>query len=137
MEACTGRILTVSLTCLMEAANETLTRLFTTAKMQDSRSQPVFQGARQLYVNVQRELAVRRHSEAFKCVQDYKAAMEKLSGFPITFEETTTTLITVITGPLPTTGSNTTGLVLLALGLVTGGLMLLLLRRRHRPSSTR
>ncbi len=71
-----------------EAANETLTRLFTTAKMQDSRSQPVFQGARQLYVNVQRELAVRQHSDAFKCVQDYKAAMEKLSGFPIRFEET-------------------------------------------------
>jgi tetratricopeptide (TPR) repeat protein len=71
-----------------EAADETLTLLFTTAKMQDARSQPVFEGARQLYVNVQRELAVRQHSDAFKCVQDYKAAMEKLSRFRIRFEET-------------------------------------------------
>jgi hypothetical protein len=47
------------------AANETLARLFATAKMQDARSQPVFEGARQLYVNVQRELAVRQHSDAF------------------------------------------------------------------------
>ena len=37
---------------------------------------------------MQRELAVRHHSDAFKCVQDYKAAMEKLSRFPIRFEET-------------------------------------------------
>ena len=39
-------------------------------------------------MTVQRKLAVEHHSDAFKCVQDYKAEMEKLSGFPVRFEET-------------------------------------------------
>ena len=39
-------------------------------------------------MTVQRKLAVEHHSDAFKCVQDYKAKMEKLSGFPVRFEET-------------------------------------------------
>src|SRR5436309_3680481 len=60
-----------------EKAVDSLTQLFARAKMQDARSQPVFEGARQLYVKVQGVLAARRHSDAFKCVQDYKAAMEK------------------------------------------------------------
>jgi tetratricopeptide (TPR) repeat protein len=71
-----------------QRASDTLTQLFASAKMQDSRSQPVFDGARQLYITVQRTLAAQQHSDAFKCVQDYKAAMEKLSGFPVRFEET-------------------------------------------------
>jgi hypothetical protein len=56
--------------------------------MQDARSQPVFERARELYITVQRTLAKQHHSEAFKCVQNYKAAMEKSSGYPIRFEET-------------------------------------------------
>src|SRR5438094_2544945 len=56
--------------------------------MQDARSQPVFDDARDLYVRVQRNLATQHHSDAFKCVQDYTAEMEKLSGFPVRFEET-------------------------------------------------
>ena len=56
--------------------------------MQDARSRPVFEGARELYAKVQRQLAVHRHSHAFKAIQNYKAEMEKLSGYPVKFEET-------------------------------------------------
>src|SRR5438094_3527987 len=83
-----GKALTLAQDGQSEAANDTLTQLFAEAKMQDDRSQPVFDGARELYVTVQRKLAVEHHSDAFKSVQDYKAKMEKLSGFPVRFEET-------------------------------------------------
>jgi tetratricopeptide (TPR) repeat protein len=83
-----GKALTLAEHGQPQSADETLASLFARAKMQDARSQPVFEGARELYVKVHRELAVRQHSDAFKCVQDYKAAMEKLSRFPIRFEET-------------------------------------------------
>jgi FimV-like protein len=83
-----GKAMTLAEDGQPETADKTLARLFTTAKMQDARSQSVFEGARQLYVKVQRELATRHHSDAFKSVQDYKAAMEKLSGHEIRFEET-------------------------------------------------
>ncbi len=83
-----GKALTLAEDGQSQAANDTLTQLFAEAKMQDARSQPVFDGARELYVTVQRKLAVEHHSDAFKCVQDYKAKMEKLSGFPVRFEET-------------------------------------------------
>jgi tetratricopeptide (TPR) repeat protein len=83
-----GKALTLAENGNPQAADESLGRLFTTAKMQDARSQRVFEGSRQLYVKVQRELATRHHSDAFKCVQDYKTAMEELSGYPIRFEET-------------------------------------------------
>src|SRR5436309_5738952 len=71
-----------------DAALETLNRMFAKAKTQDARSQPVFDGARELHVTIQRKLAAQHHSDAFKCVQDYKAQMEKLSGFSVRFEET-------------------------------------------------
>ncbi len=83
-----GKALTLAEDGQSQAANDTLTQLFAEAKMQDARSQPVFDGARELYVTVQRKLAVEHHSDAFKCVQDYKAKMEKLSGFPVRVEET-------------------------------------------------
>src|SRR6266496_5303705 len=83
-----GKALTLAEDGQSEAARDTLTRLFEDAKMQDARSQPVFDGARALYVTVQRKLSVEHHSDAFKCVQDYKAKMERLSGFPVSFEET-------------------------------------------------
>src|SRR5947207_10418102 len=56
--------------------------------MQDARSQAVYDGARELFAKLQVDLARHKHSEAFKCIQDYKAEMEVLSGFPIRFEET-------------------------------------------------
>ena len=71
-----------------EKAIDSLTQLFIRAKMQDARSQPVYDGARQLFAKLQVDLAQLNHSEAFKCIQDYKSEMERLSGFPIRFEET-------------------------------------------------
>src|SRR3972149_5622490 len=55
--------------------------------MQDARSQPVFDNARQLFAKMKADLASQSQSEAFKCVQNYKAEMETLSGFPIRIEE--------------------------------------------------
>src|SRR5205809_2657756 len=71
-----------------EKAVDSLTQLFARAKMQDARSQAVYDGARELFAKLQVHLARHKHSEAFKCIQDYKAEMEVLSGFPIRFEET-------------------------------------------------
>jgi len=71
-----------------EKAADSLTQLFARAKMQDARSQAVYDGARELFAKLQVDLTRRKHSEAFKCIQDYKAEMEVLSGFPIRFEET-------------------------------------------------
>ena len=71
-----------------EKAVDSLTQLFARAKMQDARSQAVYDGARELFAKLQVDLAARNHSEAFKCIQAYKAEMEVLSGFPIRFEET-------------------------------------------------
>jgi tetratricopeptide (TPR) repeat protein len=65
----------------------TLQRLFTNAKMQDARSKPVYDGARQLFGKLQVDLAQRNESETFKLVQNYKAGMETLSGYPIRIQE--------------------------------------------------
>jgi tetratricopeptide (TPR) repeat protein len=70
-----------------DAALETLHRMFTQAKMQDARSKPVYDGARQLFGKLQVDLAQRNESETFKLVQNYKAGMEKLSGYPIRIQE--------------------------------------------------
>ena len=83
-----GKAITLAEDGQTEAASETLVQLFRTAKMQDARSRPVFEGARELHAKIQRQLAVDRHSHAFKAIQDYKAEMEKLSGYPVKFEET-------------------------------------------------
>src|SRR5439155_18312856 len=83
-----GKALTLAENDKSQEASDTLTQLFTYAKIQDARSQPVFEGARQLYLNVQRRLAVQHDSDAFKCVQDDKSEMERSSGFPISFQET-------------------------------------------------
>src|SRR5437773_8620494 len=82
-----GKALALAQDGQSQAASDTLTQLFAEAKMQDARSQPVFDGARELYVTLQRKLAGQHHSDAYKCVQDYKVKMEKLSGFPVRFEE--------------------------------------------------
>ena len=66
-----------------EKALSLLDKLFARAKMQDARSQPVFANARQLFAKLQADLASHSQSEAFICVENYKAEMETLSGFPI------------------------------------------------------
>lgn len=70
-----------------DAAAEMLNRMFARAKMQDTRSKPVYDGARQLFARLQADLAERNQSEAFKLVQNYKAGLETLSGFPIRIQE--------------------------------------------------
>ena len=70
-----------------DAALETLDRMFARSKMQDARSKPVYDGARQLFAKLQVDLAERNQSDAFKLVQNYKAEMESLSGFPIRISE--------------------------------------------------
>lgn len=70
-----------------DAALHTLDRMFAQAKMQDIRSQPVYDAARQLFAKLQVDLAERHQSETFTFVQDYKAEMEALSGFPIRIQD--------------------------------------------------
>ncbi len=70
-----------------DAAVETLNRMFARAKMQDARTKPVYDGARQLFAKLQGDLAERDQSEAFKLVQNYKAQMESMSGYPIRVQE--------------------------------------------------
>jgi tetratricopeptide (TPR) repeat protein len=65
----------------------TLERLFARAKMQDARSKPAYDGARQLFGKLQADLAQRNESESFKLVQNYKAGMETMSGYPIRIQE--------------------------------------------------
>jgi tetratricopeptide (TPR) repeat protein len=69
-------------------ALKALDQLFGRAKSQDTRSQPVYENARKLFVELQVGLAEKQHSEAFKAVQNYKAELETLSGYPIRIEET-------------------------------------------------
>jgi tetratricopeptide (TPR) repeat protein len=60
-----GKALTLAQDGQSQAASDTLTQLFAEAKTQDARSKPVFDGARELYVTVQRKLAAEHHSDAF------------------------------------------------------------------------
>jgi Tfp pilus assembly protein PilF len=78
-----GQAMTHSKTGQPEKAMAVLERLFSRAKVQDVRSKPVFDGARNLFAKLQGELAERNQSEAFKLVQNYKAEVERLSGFPV------------------------------------------------------
>ena len=64
-----------------------LERLFEFGRAQDARSKPVYEGARQLFVKLQADLTARDESEVFKLVQNYKADMARLSGFPIQVQE--------------------------------------------------
>jgi pentatricopeptide repeat protein len=70
-----------------DAALQALDRMFARAKMQDVRSKPVYDAARQLFAKLQVDLADRNQSDAFMLVQHYKAEMETLSGFPIRIQE--------------------------------------------------
>ena len=67
----------------LPAAVATLKSLFHEAELQDGRSGPVFAGARQLIVEIENELAKKVESEVFKEVENYRAEVETLSGFPV------------------------------------------------------
>ena len=64
-----------------------LDTMFRQASTADVRSGAVFQEARRLYVSTQELIATATESEAFKAVEDYRAAAERESGFPVKVEE--------------------------------------------------
>ena len=64
-----------------------LDRLFANARMQDARSKHVFDQARTLYGAVQDELVKQQHSDAFKAVENFRAELEQLSGYPLRVTE--------------------------------------------------
>ena len=82
-----GKALVLEATKQPESAAGVLESLFAMGKIQDARSQEVYDNARNLYVRVQAKLAELQQSEAFKCVQNEKAALVALSGFPVKMEE--------------------------------------------------
>ena len=82
-----GEAVIYSKTGQPEKAGAALARMFHRAKVQDIRSQAVFQAARQLFAKIQGELAERNESEAFKAVENFRASVESLSGFPVRVTE--------------------------------------------------
>lgn len=70
-----------------DQAAAVLQRLFHMGRRIDTRTQSVYVQARQLYARVQQDIAQRDESAMFKCVQNYKAELEALSGYPIKIEE--------------------------------------------------
>jgi hypothetical protein len=67
----------------LPSAVATLKTLFHEAELQDARSVPVFEGARQLIVEVENQLAIKTQPDVFKDVENYRAEVETLSGFPV------------------------------------------------------
>lgn len=67
----------------LERAEAALDILFTKTKAQDFRSMTVFANGRALYAEVEKALAEKLHSEAFKAVENLRAETERLSGYPV------------------------------------------------------
>jgi len=70
-----------------DLAARALNRLFTSARTQDVRSKTVFDQARTLYGAVQDDLMKQQHPEAFKAVENFRAGLEQLSGYPLRVTE--------------------------------------------------
>jgi Flp pilus assembly protein TadD len=70
-----------------DLASATLDRLFTDVRATEARARHVFEQARPLYGKVQESLMKRQHSDAFKAVENFRASLEKSSGFPIRLTE--------------------------------------------------
>lgn len=64
-------------------AVEVLDGMFQRAEMMDSRSQPVFDETRRLYLSQQIKLAQARVSDAFKALESFKAEITELSGYRV------------------------------------------------------
>jgi tetratricopeptide (TPR) repeat protein len=62
---------------------EVLGEMFQRAGMKDTRSLPVFNEARRLYLAEEGKLAEANHSDAFKALETFKAEIAALSGFPV------------------------------------------------------
>ncbi len=70
-----------------DLAARALDRLFLKARMQDVRSKNVFDQARTLYGTVQDDLMKQQYPEAFKAVENFRAGLEQLSGYPVRLTE--------------------------------------------------
>ena len=70
-----------------DLAARALDRLFARARAQDARAKHVFDQARTLYGMVQDDLMKQQHPEAFKAVEDLRAGLEQLSGYPVRVTE--------------------------------------------------
>jgi tetratricopeptide (TPR) repeat protein len=64
-------------------AIKVLEAMFSESEVMDSRSEPVFAEGRKLYFHVRRDLAQSHEADAFKAVENYKAEVALLSGYPI------------------------------------------------------
>jgi len=82
-----GLALTLQRMGKLEEAETALEALFTIAKAQDVRSAPAFASGRALYAEVEKTLAEKRHSDAFKVVENLRAEVEQLSGYPVRVTE--------------------------------------------------
>ncbi len=78
-----GEAMTLAAMNEPDRAEAVLQRLFTMGLRQDTRTTPVYEQARLLYVKVQEQRARRDESAMFKCVQDYRAELETASGYPV------------------------------------------------------
>jgi tetratricopeptide (TPR) repeat protein len=70
-----------------DLAARALDRLFVSARAQDARTRHVFDQARTLYATIQDDLMKQQHSEAFKAVENLRAGLEQLSGYPVRVTE--------------------------------------------------
>jgi len=78
-----GKALLLSQEAQPSRAVDVLEEMFLRAGAGDARTQPVFQEARRLYLAGQEKLADEQLSEAFKAVENFKAEVATLSGYPI------------------------------------------------------
>lgn len=62
---------------------EVLDLMFSRAEVMDARSQPVFTEARKLYLSAKSELSETQLSDGFKALENYKAEVAALSGYPV------------------------------------------------------
>jgi len=70
-----------------DLAARALDRLFFSARAHDARAKHVFDQARTLYGTVQDDLMKQQHPEAFKAVENFRAGLEQLSGYPVRVTE--------------------------------------------------
>ena len=70
-----------------DLAARALDRLFSSARGQDARAKQVFDQARTLYATIQDDLMKQQHPEAFKAVENLRAELEQLSGYPVRMTE--------------------------------------------------
>jgi tetratricopeptide (TPR) repeat protein len=70
-----------------DLAARALDRLFVGARAHDARAKHVFDQARTLYGTVQDDLMKQQYPEAFKAVENFRAGLEQLSGYPVRMTE--------------------------------------------------